>query len=76
MNTEKRWRCPDHPNATIGATLGEPEPMRCPRLMCGRAMESVEQQPQPARSMPDDPRQHQAQDRRARRPPRPESKPL
>jgi hypothetical protein len=52
MNLERRWRCPAHPDTTIGATPGEPEPMPCPR--CGQAMTLVDmsRQPTPRRQQP------------------------
>jgi hypothetical protein len=65
MDSEKRWRCPIHPDTTVGQTMGETNPPICTQMFCNRPMELVA-----------DPRVQHRDDSRARRPPRPGGRPL
>jgi hypothetical protein len=67
MNDSKRWRCPAHPDTTIGRTPGETEPPTCTRLFCKRQMELV---PAPWARSDDDRLRQPPDDPRKRRQPR------
>jgi hypothetical protein len=66
MNRDQRYRCPDHPEITVGATEGEDTPPTC--QFDRKPMRPVEPSSPPITPPIRDPRRT--------RPPRRESKPL